>query len=200
MASDAPSTATPQQPSGRHRWRRWLLFAGLVYLGVFILLLLLERWLIFHPTSADSHWIEPPSEIRAEDVVLSLDNKTNVHAWWCVPEGWHPSHGAVLYSHGNAGNLSHRAESVRRWQEQFGVAVLLYDYPGYGRSTGKPSEAGCYAAGQAFHDWLTREQGLSAERIILLGMSLGGGVAVEFVLDAQHHAKGQQGHQRTAAT
>jgi fermentation-respiration switch protein FrsA (DUF1100 family) len=67
-----------------------------------------------------------------------------------------------------------------------GVSVLIFDYPGYGKSDGRPSEAGCYAAGEAAFTWLTRQ--VPAENIILFGKSLGGGVATELARRHPHRA------------
>src|SRR5437879_3895713 len=100
----------------------------------------IERRLLFRPISPAQSWNEPPAELHAEDVWLPLAGGPTIHAWWCVPEDWRPEQGAVLYSHGNAGNLSHRGEGARRWLTLLNQAVLLYDYPGYGRSTGKTNE------------------------------------------------------------
>jgi fermentation-respiration switch protein FrsA (DUF1100 family) len=94
----------------------------------------------------------------------------------------------VLYCHGNAGNLSHRAESVRRWQKLLGLAVLIFDYPGYGRSTGKPTEAGAYAAGEVMYRHLVQDRGIAPERIVLQGGSLGAAVAIELARKHPHRA------------
>ena len=67
-------------------------------------------------------------------------------------------------------------------------SVLIFDYPGFGRSEGKPSESGCYAAADAAYDWLTRVQGVAPERIVIAGESLGGGVAVELASRRPHQA------------
>jgi len=164
------------------------LLLGGVYLGVFLVLLALERWLIFHPTTSLASWVEPRPALHAEDVWLSLADGARIHAWWCPADGWRPSKGAVLYAHGNAGNLSHRAESVRLWQEHTGMGVLIFDYPGYGRSTGKPNEAGCYAAADAAYDWLLHEQHVAPETIVLYGGSLGGAVAIELATRRPYRA------------
>ncbi len=66
------------------------------------------------------------------------------------------------------------------------MAVLVFDYPGYGRSSGVPSEAGCYAAGDAAYDWLSKVQHVPAERIILVGGSLGGGIATDLARRRPH--------------
>jgi fermentation-respiration switch protein FrsA (DUF1100 family) len=162
--------------------------AALVYLGVLLVLLTVENWLLYHPLRYPESWEEPPPSVRARDVELVTAGGTRVHAWWCPTADWSPGQGAMLYSHGNAGNLSHRGEGVRRWQEQLGLAVLIYDYPGYGRSDGRPSEAGCYAAADAAYDWLTGELGVPPGRVVLYGGSLGGGVATDLAARRPHRA------------
>jgi fermentation-respiration switch protein FrsA (DUF1100 family) len=148
----------------------------------------IERRLLFRPLSQQQAWIAAPPELRACDVLLPLPDGVLIHAWWCEPEGWTPGLGAVLYSHGNAGNLSQRAEGVRRWMERFGRAILIYDYPGYGRSTGKPSERGCYAAADACLDWILREKRVSPREVILHGGSLGCAVSIELATRRPYRA------------
>jgi fermentation-respiration switch protein FrsA (DUF1100 family) len=64
----------------------------------------------------------------------------------------------------------------------------LFDYPGYGRSTGETTEAGCYAAGDAAFDWLLEERKVPAERVIVYGGSLGGGIATDLASHRPHRA------------
>lgn len=113
---------------------------------------------------------------------------TALHGWWSVPAGWKPEDGAVLFCHGNGGNLSHRGSVLRYWHEQFKMAVLLFDYPGFGRSGGSPTEAGCYAAGDAAYDWLTGVQKVAPSRLVLYGGSLGGAVATDLATRRPHRA------------
>jgi fermentation-respiration switch protein FrsA (DUF1100 family) len=138
----------------------------------------LEAKMIFFPTRASDDWLDPPNE-RVQNVELPAGDGSKIHAWWCPTKDWEPAQGATLYCHGNAGNLSHRANSIPRWQDQLGQAVLIFDYPGYGKSTGKPSETGCYRAADAVYDWLTQRQQVPAERTLLYGGSLGGAVAID---------------------
>jgi fermentation-respiration switch protein FrsA (DUF1100 family) len=156
-----------------------VLLLAVCYLGVIVLLLFFENRLVFRPVPASEEWTDPPDP-RIQDVTLQSADGTRIHAWWCPPEGWEPAHGATLYCHGNYGNLSQRGQSILRWQAPpLRQAVLIFDYPGYGKSAGKPSEAGCYAAADAAYDWLVRQQRVPAERVLLHGGSLGSGVAVE---------------------
>jgi fermentation-respiration switch protein FrsA (DUF1100 family) len=65
---------------------------------------------------------------------------------------------------------------------------MLFDYPGYGWSEGRPTEEGCYAAGEAAFSWLVDAAGIEPRRIVLLGESLGGGTAVELATRHDHRA------------
>ncbi len=178
-------------------WKRRLarLMLGVVacYLGVILLLLWLENWLLYHPARYTDSWQAPPPG-QVEDVALQSADGTRLHAWWCPtasggrqPPG-NESRGAMLYCHGNAGNLSHRADAIRDWQKEMGGAVLIFDYPGYGRSEGKPSEAGCYAAAEAAYDWLVADKQVRPHDIVILGRSLGGGVATHLASQRRHGA------------
>lgn len=145
----------------------------------------IENAFLFRPTPASREWLSPPND-RVRDVELRLADGTVIHAWWCPTQNWGPSQGALLNCHGNGGNLSHRAASIDRWQKEMGLAVLIFDYPGYGKSHGRPSEAGCYAAADAAYDWLLNEQRVPAERILIYGGSLGGAVAVDVGSRREH--------------
>jgi uncharacterized protein len=84
---------------------------------------------------------------------------------------------AVLLCHGNAGNISHRLDTCAALLAT-GVNVFVFDYRGYGRSEGRPSEEGTYRDAQAAYQWL-RQKGFAATNIVAFGESLGGGVAAE---------------------
>jgi fermentation-respiration switch protein FrsA (DUF1100 family) len=191
MSKPTAEEVVSKQARPTHFWSRrvWQILGcvALCYIGMIIMLLFLEKMMIFHPASAAREWLPPPDP-RIEDVVLQTADQIKIHAWWFPPEGWEPSQGAVLYSHGNAGNLSHRGLSIGRWQEAMEQAVLIYDYPGYGYSEGKPGEIGCYAAADASYDWLTQKLHVPSERILLYGGSLGGAVAVDLASRRPHRA------------
>jgi len=84
--------------------------------------------------------------------------------------------GVVLFLHGNAGNISHRLDSIEIFH-QLGLDVLIIDYRGYGESTGSPGEAGTYTDAQTAWDYLVGERGIAPGRIVVFGRSLGGAVA-----------------------
>lgn len=171
------AAAVPQPPwSPRRLLLRWLFLAGCVYLGVLLLLMFLENRLVYHPATAARDWWQPPPKSDIQDVELRSADGTLIHGWYCP----HPSSpGAVLYFHGNAGNLSHRGHSIVKVRDILKSSVLIIDYPGYGKSGGNPSEKGCYLAADAAYAWLRDEKKFPGENILLFGASLGGGVAVD---------------------
>jgi fermentation-respiration switch protein FrsA (DUF1100 family) len=174
--------------SWKHRTGRLTLYGGFAYLALLVTLLAQEDRFLYHASRHSAGWYEPPTGLTTEDVTLTCADGTPVHAWWAAPPGWSPSQGAVLFCHGNAGNLSWRGQSMRLWVEELQTGVLLIDYPGFGRSGGEPSEAGCYAAGDAAYAWLTDERQVAPQRILLYGGSLGGAVVIDIAARRPYRA------------
>ena len=141
-----------------------------------------ENSLVYHPRG-DEAAPAPPAPIQ--DVELKLSDGGKVHARW-APYPYATS--TVLFFHGNGGNVESWGGAVREIFQQMKMSVLIVDYPGYGRSEGKASEPGCYAAADVAYRWLTESQKLPAEQIVLWGESLGGGVAVELASRKPHRA------------
>jgi pimeloyl-ACP methyl ester carboxylesterase len=143
----------------------------------------LENSLVFHPTP--SHADATPLPYPLEDVTLQTADGVKLHARWCP----HPeTQGVLLYFHGNAGNLEHRGKLMHDFWRSLDRSVLIVDYPGFGRSEGSPTEAGCYASAEAAYEWLTRVKGIAPDRIVIAGESLGGGVAVDLASKRPHQA------------
>ena len=144
----------------------------------------LERKLIYHPTPMDDSIQLPPSS-GIEDVYFRSGDETSLHGWF-LP---HPQPRAVaLVLHGNAGNIAHRIDSLKILSDRHQLSVFLFDYRGYGRSQGTPSEAGILMDARAARRWLARRTGISESDVVLFGRSLGGGVAVD--LAAKDGARG----------
>ncbi len=143
-----------------------------------------EQSLLYHPKpSQGENLCQGPTP--AQDLTLVTHKKCKIHAqWWSHPRG----RGAILYCPGNAGNLESRIWLVQELRRNLEESVLIFDYPGYGRSEGKPSEPDCYAAVDAAYRWLTEVQGIPPDRIIVYGESLGGGVAVNLASRKPHRA------------
>ncbi len=113
-----------------------------------------------------------------EDVTFPSGDGTRLNGWFFPAKATSPrNHLALLHLHGNAGNISHRIDFAQAWLE-LGLNVFLFDYRGYGRSEGEPSEEGTYLDGQAALQWL-RQRGFASTNVVALGKSLGGGIASE---------------------
>ena len=116
-----------------------------------------------------------------EDVYLQLPSGDTTHAWWIPLER---ARGTVLFSHGNAGNIAGRLESIGLLRE-LGLSVFAYDYGGYGRSNGHPSETRVYEDIRASWRELTEKLGIPPEQIILFGRSLGAAPSAQLGTEVQ---------------
>jgi fermentation-respiration switch protein FrsA (DUF1100 family) len=144
--------------------------------GLALMLRSLEASLIYFPLK---EYAVLPRDLGLDAEDLSLDSEGGAKLkGWRIPGG---GRRALLYFHGNAGNISHRLERVKMLVESLGLDVFLVDYRGYGRSTGRPSEEGLYADGEAIYRAAVA-RGFAPERIVLFGESLGCAVAVETAL------------------
>jgi len=145
------------------------------YLVLVLILMFFEESFIFFPTRhPDGNW--RPVGLDFRDAEFQAADGTRLHGWYVPHEN---PRAVVLFCHGNAGNLSHRAPMLQTLHDQVGVSVLIFDYRGYGRSEGKPDESGVLADGRAARAWLAKEAGIPETEIVLMGRSLGGAVAVD---------------------
>ena len=119
--------------------------------------------------------------LKFEDVVFRSRDETALHGWYILNQA---SDVVVLFFHGNAGNISHRRESIAIFH-RIGLNVFIFDYRGYGRSQGKPGEKGLYMDAAAAWDYLTGTRGIARENIILFGRSLGGVVAIKLASEVK---------------
>jgi len=176
----------------RKPWKRYAVSAAVLCATIAVMTPFLENSMIFYPTVwPDGFWdveaVARGSGSVIEDCYFSAEDGPRLHGWWCSPAAEVAGGGGgmvLLFFHGNAGNLSHRAELVLRLAA-LPAEVLIVGYRGYGRSEGKPSEAGLYRDARAAWRYLTEERGVAADRIVLFGKSLGGAVAVDLATQVQ---------------
>ena len=147
-------------------------------------MLILDRMMIYFPQRGLE--ATPDSVgLAYEDVYLTTSDGTRIHGWH-IPGR---SNVTLLWFHGNAGNISHRLDNILILHQRLGVGVFIMDYRGYGLSEGKPSEKGLYMDAEAALGYLKSDLGLSLEDdVVLLGRSLGAGVAVEMA--TRHRVRG----------
>jgi fermentation-respiration switch protein FrsA (DUF1100 family) len=126
-----------------------------------------------------------------EDAQLTTRDGEQLHAWFIGPLPTPPARTpnertptertpncAILVCHGNAGSIEDRLHLAEAFS-QMDLAVLLFDYRGYGGSSGAPTEEGLYADAEAAYAYLTTARGFPPDRVIVYGESMGGAVAIE---------------------
>jgi pimeloyl-ACP methyl ester carboxylesterase len=126
--------------------------------------------------------IETPRQagLESRELALSTDDGEQLHGWWIGSRV--DALGHLLLCHGNAGNIGDRVLHARLLTA-VGFDVLLFDYRGYGRSGGRPSEGGTYRDARAALACLLEQAGVDPARVFYLGESLGGAVALDLALD-----------------
>jgi fermentation-respiration switch protein FrsA (DUF1100 family) len=139
----------------------------------------LERRLVFYPAPYPAgDW--NPTFISPEDAWFAAQDGTRLHGWFVE----HPQpQAAALLCHGNAGNISGLAETLAILRDRHRLSVLAFDYRGYGRSEGRPTEAGVLQDARAARKWLANRTGTNEADVVLMGISLGGSVAVDLAQD-----------------
>ena len=167
----------------RKRSVRFLRFVLASYLGVMLVLMMLETMLVYPAPGANrGDW--SPTDLDFEEVTFASDDGTALCGWYVE----HPAaRHAILLCHGNGENISYLANELAFVRERFQASVLTFDYRGYGKSEGKPHENGILADGVAAHAWLAERAQLPLDQVVVWGRSLGGGVGVH--LAATHGVK-----------
>jgi hypothetical protein len=149
-----------------------LVVAYLFCVGV---MMILEETFIFFPLRyPEGDW--EPEWLSLEDAWFSSPDGLRLHGWYA---GHEDPRAVILFCHGNAGNVTHRAETLRSLHEFVGASVLIFDYRGYGRSEGKPDEEGILADARAARAWLAERAGVAEQDVVVMGRSVGGAVAVD---------------------
>lgn len=151
-----------------------LIIAGSGYLLLLLMLYLFQGRMVFLANFPDRALSASPGDIglEYEDVSLTTSDNELLHGWY-VPAA--DSRAVLLFFHGNAGNISHRLDSIKIFHE-LDLDVLIIDYRGYGESTGTASEQGTYLDAQAAWDYLVDIRGIPRNQVIVFGRSLGGAI------------------------
>ena len=141
-------------------------------------LYLFQRQLLYFPDRGRPE-LFGLEQLGVREVMLPTEDGLSLLSWYLPPR---PGRPVIAYFHGNGGHIGYRAERLLRFARE-GYGVLMPEYRGYGGNPGAPTEAGFYADGRAALGFLDGE-GVTPNRLVLYGESLGSGVAV--ALAAEH--------------
>jgi len=157
---------------------------AVAYLLVLLVLLLLETALVYPaPRYPEGDW--EAAWLDREDVYFGSADGTKIHGWYLD----HPSPKAViLYCHGNGTHVAYTGRYLAEMRDEMQVSIFAFDYRGYGRSEGRPAEKGILEDAEAAQQWVAKRAGIKLSEVVLMGRSLGGGVAVH--LAAENGARG----------
>ncbi len=142
----------------------YIIFAGLLFIFQSHFVYYPERILVADPGSIG---------LNFENVSFETSDRVELSGWFIPSPG---ASGVILFCHGNAGNISHRLESVQMFH-RLGLDVFIFDYRGYGQSKGKPTEQGTYKDVEAAWRYLIETRQVNPDQIVVFGRSLGGAIA-----------------------
>ena len=134
----------------------------------------IEKRFLFFPTQ-EIAYTPGQAGLDYEEAFFFTQDGLRLHGWYV------PGRTDVtwLWFHGNGGNISHRVDEMALIQQRLGVNQFIFDYQGYGRSEGRPTEQGTYRDARAALEYLQNRPDGAADRIVYFGRSLGAAVAVE---------------------
>ena len=115
-----------------------------LYAGMLLAIFFLQDRLLYFPFSRIETTLESAG-LEFENVRFRSSDGESISGWWIPAKN---DRAALLYCHGNAGNISHRLGPIGVFNG-LGLSVLIFDYRGYGESTGRPSEKGTYLDAEA---------------------------------------------------
>ncbi len=143
---------------------------------------LVEQKILYNAEQFPRNW-NPPVQSELDGLILedawfdSLDG-TRLHGWYVQPANSKYEH-IVLFAHGRSGNVSSFKSRLFEFVRQHQVAVMVFDYRGFGKSEGHPTEWGLYRDVTAAQKWLAQREGIAPSDVILMGNSLGAAVAID---------------------
>lgn len=121
-----------------------------------------------------------------KEIVVPTKDQQKLHGW--LLKGTSPVKGTIIFLHGNAQNISYHIHSVR-WLPKHGYNVFLYDYQGFGRSTGKASVSNSIDNFGSVIDTLNASLPENQRQYSVFGQSLGGALAIAAVAKNQHKTR-----------
>ena len=133
---------------------------------------------LYHPNK--NVYLYPDTvNLKYEDIYLTTQNSVKINAWYIPAESKMAK--TILCCHGNAGNISNRLETIEIFHN-LGLNVFIFDYEGFGKSEGYPSEQGTYQDALTAWNYLIKEKKCNSDDIVIFGQSLGGAIAANLAV------------------
>ena len=153
-----------------------LLLAGACYGLLLLTVYMYQPKMLYFPDEGDQTAATPSDVgLTYQQVELRTTDDLRLSAWYLPAED---EQGVLLFCHGNAGNISHRLDSLLLFHH-LQMSVLIFDYRGYGQSEGQPSEQGTYTDALAAWEYLLTKKSKQPAEIVIFGRSLGAAIAAE---------------------
>ena len=143
-----------------------------IYMFFLLYLHLFQSSFVFFP-SKQQYMTPEDVNLKYRDITYKTEDGVNISSWF-IPSD--QSEYMILFCHGNAGNISHRVDSIELFH-RLGLSTFIFDYRGYGKSKGKITEKGTYMDVEGAWDYIVDELGVKPENIIIFGRSIGGSIA-----------------------
>lgn len=157
-----------------------VLALGLVLIVGFIWGRLEQRYVFFPSDNVQS--TPADAGLKYEDVFFNTDGGRQLHGWY-VPGEDEARNATWIWFHGNGGNIGHRVDELAIFRYHIGVNMFIFDYQGYGRSQGEPTEQGTYRDARAALEYVVARPAVDPQKIVYFGRSLGAAVAVELATE-----------------
>ena len=161
---------------------KFILFVAAGYVVLVVLVYFMQGRMVYLAEVPGRTLTMTPADVGLtyQDVSIETTDGVTLHGWFIAGQ----SSQVLLFFHGNAGNISHRLNSI--WQFQsLGLSILIIDYRGYGQSAGRTTEMGMYRDADAAWRYLIESRGIVANDIVIFGRSLGGSVASRLASENQ---------------
>jgi fermentation-respiration switch protein FrsA (DUF1100 family) len=174
LHNDSQASAFSKEYKGRGMISRISLIILIGGVFIFGYLRYFEKKGIYYPTK---EIVFTPADIglKYKDIFFETEDNLKLNGWFIPIDN---PRGTLLFCHGNAGNISHRIEIIEIFHK-LGLNVFIFDYRGYGKSQGNPSEEGLYKDAQAAYQYILSRQDIDKKRIVIYGKSIGANIATD---------------------
>lgn len=135
---------------------------------------LLERKALYYP-SKKIEFTPSSFGLEYEDAFFKTKDGVGLHGWFIPAKD---SFATILYCHGNAGNISHRIEIAQMFNQRK-MNFFIFDYRGFGKSKGIPTEKGTYLDAEAAYHFLIDKKDIDPSRVVIYGKSIGAAIAID---------------------